>query len=271
MHSAYNMVSVSALTQQMHDMGLRGHLPRFVINILTGRSFQVECMGISEEFPQENGLVQGGVLSPTLFLIAINDICCQLPRGVSYSLFADDCALWAQGPEITPIINTLQEALDQIESWTDKWGMTFSGQKSTAVIFSRYREPAQPDRELRIQGSDIPYTDHARFLGIVLDGKLNMRRHVEHVKTKVTKRFSLLRCLSRQSNGADRKTLLRLYKTLVRPVIDYASPVYDGGAQGVLKGLEPLQNKCLRMATGAFCTTPVEYVSLIRPICCIWF
>ena len=270
MHSAYNTVSIAALKQRMWDIGLRGRLPTFVSNFLIERSFQVDCGTLSDEFPQENGLVQGGVLSPTLFLIMINDICQGLPRGVSYSLFADDCAIWAQGSDIVTITNTLQQALNLIETWTNKWGMIFSGRKSTAMIFSRYQPRTTPNRELHIQGSNIPYVDSARFLGVILDSKLNMRLHVEHVKTKIANRMCLLRCISRHVNGADRKTLIRLYKTLIRPVIDYGCQVYDGGAEGYLKQLEPLQNKCLRMATGAFCTSPTLALAVEANLPPLW-
>ena len=270
MHSAYNMVSVPALLQKLEGIGLRGHLPIFVKNFLSGRTFRVDCKGLSDEFNQKNGVVQGGVLSPTLFLIMINDICNQLPHGVSYSLFADDCAIWAQGTDLHTVLVKMQRALDCLETWTTRWGMLFSGQKSSAVIFSRYRTRPPPDRTLNIQGTDIPYVDHARFLGIVFDSRLNMRQHIDHVKTKVLKRHSLLQCISRISHGADRKTMLRLYKALVRPVIDYGSQVYDGGAAGVLKELEPLQNRFIRLATGAFRTTPVPALLTEADIQPLW-
>ena len=151
----------------------------------------------------------------------IDDICHQLPHGVSYSLFADDCAVWAQGDELSTVLTKLQRASDRMEAWTDNWGMLFSGQKSKAIIFSRYKPRTPPDRVLHIQGSDIPYVDNARFLGIVFDRKMNMRHHVDHVKTKVIKRQNLIQCISRISHGGDRKTLVRLYKALVRPVIEY--------------------------------------------------
>ena len=64
MQSAYNMVSVPALLQKMETIGFRGHLPVFVKNFLSGRTFRVECQGLSTDFPQSNGVVQGGVLSP---------------------------------------------------------------------------------------------------------------------------------------------------------------------------------------------------------------
>ena len=117
-------------------------------------------------------------------------MCEHLPTGVSYSLFADDCAIWAQGHDLTAVHDKLQRALDVIEEWAHKWGMVFSGAKSSAVIFSRYRGIPDDIRELRIQGTNIPYVPSARFLGITFDRKMNMQQHVTVVRTKVTKRLS---------------------------------------------------------------------------------
>ena len=57
--------------------------------------------------------------------------------------------------------------------------------------------------------------------------------------------------------GADRVTLLRLYIMLLKSKIDYGSQVYSSACRSLLDSLEPIQNAALRIATGAFHTSPI--------------
>ena len=79
-----------------------------------------------------------------------------------------------------------------------------------------------------------------------------------------------MKCISRMGHGADRKTLLRLYNALIRPIFDYGSQVYDGGSESSLKRLECLQNKCLRLITGAFCTSPIRALQVDCNVVPLW-
>lgn len=62
-------------------------------------------------------------------------------------------------------------------------------------------------------------------------------------------------------------TLLRVYKALIRPIIEYGVQVYSAASMSALSLLEPIQNECLRLAIGAYKTTPV---SLLRAYSGIW-
>ena len=67
------------------------------------------------------GVPQGGVLSPTLFLIFINDVLNDLPRGVHGAMYADDLILWCTEESIGTARYRLQEALNLLERWTKLW------------------------------------------------------------------------------------------------------------------------------------------------------
>ena len=93
--AAFDRVQKPALIYKLHKMGLRGNLAHFILNFLASRTFQVRCgTTLSPTTSQEQGLPQGSVLSPTLFLIMINDMCNAAKSYVKYSLFADDVAIW---------------------------------------------------------------------------------------------------------------------------------------------------------------------------------
>ena len=98
--SACNMVSPTVLLNRMYHIGFRGHMMHFIQAYFQHSTFQVRCGALSETFHQEYGLVQGGVISPILFNIAIDTIVDVMPPSVSIAVYADDCMIWAQGQRV---------------------------------------------------------------------------------------------------------------------------------------------------------------------------
>ena len=62
----------------------------------------------------------------------------------------------------------------------------------------------------------IPVVEESKFLGILFDRKLSLIPHIKYLKAKCLKALNLLKVLSHTSWGADRTTLLKLYRSLVR-------------------------------------------------------
>ena len=79
--------------------------------------------------------------------------------------------------------------------------------------------------------------------------------------------MNLLKVLSHISWGADRTTLLKLYRSLVRSKLDYGSIIYGSARKLYLQMLDPIHNQGLRLALGAFRTSPVAslYVEADEP------
>ena len=258
--SAYNMVSPTVLLHRLHHLGFRGHFMHFIQSYLGHRSFQVRSGVLSDNFSQEYGLVQGGVLSPMLFNVAIDSMFDEIPRPVSYAIYADDCTIWTQGRQVPQLFRYIQMALNVVGKWARKNGFRFSAEKSTAVLFRRglKRIDMTTLPTLSINADRIPFDEQVRYLGVWLDSKLNLRAHVAYTKAKAMKRVAILKSVSGKDFGADRVVLLRLYKSLIRPILDYAAVILDGPGSRLIDSLECIQNTALRVATGALRTSPVK-------------
>ena len=255
---AYDMVYRPALIFKLHRMGFRGHLAHYLVGFLSGtRCFQVRFRSILSQTNRfENGLPQGSCLSPMLFNIMINDLFDTVPPGINHSIFADDCAIWCTESDSEHSIPRLQQALDRIDEWSKKNGCIFSPAKSAVMIFTKNNRMRQTS-DLQISGNIIPRVDSFKYLGVVLDSRLSMTKHVAHIKVKCSKRLNLFRCIAGSDFGADRKTLLHLYRTLVLPIIEYGAVIYSGASDSTLKNLDTIQNAFLRIAIGAMKTSPI--------------
>ena len=68
--------------------------------------------------------------------------------------------------------------------------------------------------------------------------------------------LDLLKHLSGKSWGADRTSLLRLHIMLLKPMLEYGSEAYSSAAKSYFEKIEIIQNSALRVATGAFGSSP---------------
>ena len=98
LQKAYDTALRRGILENLHRYRMRGILPIFLQKFLTNRKIRVRNGHIiSSEKTIEEGVPQGSVLSCTLFSIAINEICKDLPPTVQCSLYVDDFALFASG------------------------------------------------------------------------------------------------------------------------------------------------------------------------------
>ena len=82
------------------------------------------------------GVPQGGVLNPTLFLVFINDLVSELPRGVKAALYAEDQVLWCKEEHASTANYRIQQAIDQLTAWTEDWCVTVNKDKSSTTLFT---------------------------------------------------------------------------------------------------------------------------------------
>ena len=110
----------------------------------------------------------------------------------------------------------------------------------------------------------------ARYrLKYCLKGPLNPKQptNQRYMKAKCLKALKLLKVLSNTRWGADRSTLLHLYRSLIRLKLDYGSIVYGSARKSYLQMLDTVHHQGLRLALGAFRTSPVTslYVEADEP------
>ena len=88
-----------------------------------------------------------------------------------------------------------------------------------------------------------------------------------YVKKRGLKALNILKVIGNTEWEADRKVMLRLYRSLVRSKLDYGCIVYGLARKSYLQMLDPIHNQGLRLCLGAFRTSPVEslYVDAHKP------
>ena len=135
----------------------------------------------------------------------------------STKLFADDLILYRKitSPNDQEI---LQSDLDNLTRWEDDWGMKFHPDKCETIHISRTRSPKTTQYFLRRHPQAT--TTQTKYLGIIINNKLEWspQNHKYHQQSEQN---SWLYKAKSQDNRN------RAYKTLIRPILEYCSPVWN--------------------------------------------
>jgi len=255
-NKAYDTVWRRGILNELYNLGFNGRLLQFLANFLQDRYAQVRY-GSLLSAPQklQNGVPQGSVLSVTLFIIAMNAITKNQPVSVKACIYADDIVLYSSSKHLDTIANNLNESINQLNIWASLKGFSLAPNKTKAMHFTKLRK-YNPLPKFKLNSLEIPYVTHTTFLGMEWDNKLNWIQHIKSLKTKCLHRLSIIKYLASTTWGADRKTLLKLHKTLILSKIDYGAVVYGGATLSHLKMLDTVHTQGIRLATGALVTSP---------------
>ena len=124
------------ILKDLSKLGLKGHLPIFISNFLSERTFRVRVGStFSDEFNQEEGVPQGSILTTTLFNIKINDIVKEVNTGVENSLYVDDFGICFRSKHMRTIERQLQQTLTKVENWATENGINFHNLRRNVFIF----------------------------------------------------------------------------------------------------------------------------------------
>ena len=241
---AFDKVSHPKLIMKLNKIGINRKVTKWVEHWLSNRVQSVVVDGsTSESTTVTSGVPQGSVLGPLLFLLYINDIGDNIKNELR--LFADDALLF--GPVSTKTErDLLQSDLGRLSEWATTWQMTFNAGKCEVLHFSTDGTDCRTLYSLN--NTTLASVKTGKYLGVTLSSDLSWSTHIE--KT-VNKANGLLGMLRRQLKGSSRHTRLTLYKTIVRPCLEYAAVVWCPSKQTEIAKLEKVQRRAVRWIHGS--------------------
>ena len=244
---AFDKVDHLGLLSKLETYGIRGPLLEWTSSFLIGRKQSVVVDGHTSS-PSDvlSGVPQGTVLGPLFFLVYINDISKGLTKGTTIRLFADDSLLYRpiKSPKDCEI---LQHDLNTLQNWEKIWKMEFHPGKCNLLQITNKRNPI--DFIYNIHNTPLQKVDSAKYLGVVVDSKLNWKPHYSHLISNCKKTLSFIR---RNLPKAPRFVKSRCYTTLVRPKAEYASSVWDPYQKLYIDRIERIQKSAARFVTGNY-------------------
>lgn len=173
-------------------------------------------------------------------------------KTVLKSLFADELFIRYRDPTVGE--KFLQWTANQIHLWSLTSRLNFSYAKFTLIHFCKHYSCLKT-MEIKIDNfRSIPSSETAKYLGLTFDSKLSCKLHVQDIRRRCFLKMNILKKLAYTKFGSSCLTLLKIYRTLIRPTTDYGSAIYNFTSPTHLNSLNIIHNTCLRLATGAFRT-----------------
>ena len=236
---AFDKVSHKRLSLRLKYYGIDGNTRTWINSFLTDRKQQVLVDNATSDTAMVTpGVPQGTVLGPTLFLIYINDIANDITSNIR--LFADDCVLYRTINNPTDN-SALQKDLSKLQQWSNIWQMDFNVKKCAIMQCSTSARKRQFD--YKIKGETLETVSHHPYLGVELSDNLKFNNHINSITKKAS---STLGFLKRNLKYCPPKVKERSYFSLVRPKLEYASPIWNPSQKTQVKQIEQVQKNAAR-------------------------
>ncbi|CAB4016202.1 Hypothetical predicted protein, partial [Paramuricea clavata] len=241
---AFDLVDHRILLIKLAEMNVSKAFWSWVKCFLTERTQHVNLHGvISSSAPCPAGVPQGSVISPTLFNIHINDLENTLTNNLTNThKYADDCTL----DEVVAngALSNMQESTNQVMNWANDNKMMVNPKKTKDMWISFSQSSSEPP-PIQTDGIEIERVNSFKLLGVWVQNDLKWNTHV----CKITKRANKLLFLLRECRKSFLPPEIGLltYTSKIRPILEYASPVWGGIPKYLEAEIERVQQRSLRI------------------------
>ena len=197
----------------------------------------------SPDSPVLSRVPQGSVLGPLLFIYIDVVSSLKLSENTVLNLYADDMLLYKQ-IKCSEDYQQLQLDIDKISSWVESNHLSLNPAKCKTMLLSRKRNLSYPPQFL-LNKVPLEQVETFKYLGVLISSDLSWSKHVDSICAKGKKLIGLL--YRRFSSNVCSERLLEMYKTLVRPHLEYAAPVWDPHLLKDINSVENVQKYGLKM------------------------
>lgn len=254
---AYDNTSHESVKRAAESKGIDEPTIKWIDSMLTSREIMVTLGDDTLIVTTQKGCPQGGVVSPLIWSIVIDDLLIKLTQeGFDVQGYADDLVITIRGKHDLIISDRMQSALNLIKTWCNAEGLGINPNKTIIVPFTKRRKLNL--RAPSLDGTTINFSSEAKYLGVTLDHRLNWNAHLDKTIARATVATWSCRKLLGKTWGLKPKLTFWSYITIVRPIITYASLVWWHKAKQnkAQAKLQKLQRIACTSTTGANKTCP---------------
>jgi hypothetical protein len=246
LRKAFDMLNINILLNKLQLYGCSKNTVNWFSSYLNGRSKKI-CVNnnYSEAELIMNGVPQGSILGPLMFILYINDLPCHI-KDCDTEMYADDTSVTCIAKSISELQVKLSDTVNVISNWCKENRLIINVSKSYyMVLCSRQKRIHLESSVLNISlyGKEIMYKDCIKVLGLYIDHHLTWKNHIEQLCVKLSKLIGLL---YRIRFYLDRDTNVLFYNSYVLPHLDYAINVWGGASNCYIDKVQVLQNRAAR-------------------------
>jgi len=248
---AFDHVRWDGLLEHLRSIGCRGRMFRLFQSYLSDRYIRVVTSSDSSDLYRISaGVPQGAIWSPLLFNLYIR----LLPSVIKHSLvvgYADDHTLLTTIPTKNNrgvAADHLNTDLTALYEYGKPWNIIFAPAKTSSLIIS-LKSGISEHPPLFLNDIQIPEVTSVKVLGFTFDSLFTWQKHLDNVLKRGRQRLGqVYRCRSL----FDRQDISLLYKSWIRPMLEYGCVLYSGAALSHINRLNSFQSRIENMCDISF-------------------
>ena len=223
---AFDRLHYGKLFNRLITKGLCPIITHFLFKMYNSQVLRVKwCNSFSRTCAASNGVKQGGVLSPLLFTLYLDELLAQLKStgfgchiGSTFAgcfAYADDVVL------LSPTLFGLKQMLHACSMYSKEYLINFNPEKSKIIVCNKPAALAQTNPTVCFNGKCIEVANEEKHLGTLLGNVSCVKRIDDAVHSFLTK-VNHLKC---HFKTLPVHTMYTLFKTHCMSL--YSSPMWD--------------------------------------------
>lgn len=234
---AFDKLSHSLILQKLSTSSFPTAFVQWCLSYLLDRT-QATRIGstLSPVSKVVSGVPQGSVLGPMFFCLAVGNLN-PIHKETKVIQYVDDTTL------CIPVYKSadnghVTDEHQHILEWASRHGFVVNTKKCKSLFFAKSRDADDIDLV------DAPSVSELKFLGVLLNTRLDWSSHIQYICRQAVRRFYALRILRPL---LDVDELVSIYGGTVRSILEYAAPIFGKLPENLSLNLDKVQKRCHRL------------------------
>ena len=254
LRKAFDTLDHDILINKLYIYGIRGIALKLIKSYLSDRIQFVRYNNTDSYYNYiKCGVPQGSVLGPLLFILYINDLP-NISDTFKSVLFADDTTLIFSNTSILELKNNIQFNINKLYDWLNVNKLSLNISKTNVLLFNIRNKNININMDLNINNIKVKQVSEIKFLGVIIDCKLNWKLQLNYVSSKLSRTIAILH---KVKNKLNMKSLILLYNALFLSHLNYCSNIWGNTFKSSLKNIFILQKRAIK----CICNTHSMYTN----------
>ena len=238
MTKAFDIIIIHTLIRKLQQTKIPGTIMKFIANYSKGRkAYTTYRNHTSSQRQFKTGVPQCGVLSPTLFNIYTADL--PPPRApVQVMSYVDDITLTSTHTSTSAAKKYIQPHIHKLFAWTKYNNITLNPDKTTYTMLTSDPAKYKSNLDLKINNTALHMATHPQVLGFTLESKPTYSTHIHNISIQAHKPLQMIKTLRATGLGKQKEKLVATCKVVMRPALEYVSPLASSTSINKLKVMQ---------------------------------